>query len=157
LVLPIVSVSVAVPPMPIVPGTMLLASVALAAVTVSGAEAGGDVPALVVSVPVVLVTVPGVLDVTVATIVQPPTGIVEPLAIVISVGVLVTPVQVPLALPVIVTPAGIASVNGAVSVIGTALVLASVMVSVALPPATIVDGAIALPMVDATAVTVSGA
>jgi hypothetical protein len=157
LALPIVMVSVAALPMAMVAGAIVLPSVALTAVTVSGAEAGGDTPALVVNVPVVLVTVPGVADVTVATIVHPPTGIDEPLAIVTTVGVLVTPVHVPLVTPAIVTPDGMVSVNGAVSVIGTAFTLPSVIVRVDVPPATIVDGAIALPIVEGTALTVSGA
>ena len=58
--LPSVSVSVAVPPVAIDDGTMDLPSVGATAVTVSGADAAGAVPASVVSVPVVLVTVPGV-------------------------------------------------------------------------------------------------
>jgi len=91
-----------------------------------------------------LVTVPGVSDVRVATIVHPAVaGTVLPDAIVIVVVVLVTPVHVPLVAPTIVTPLGIVSVNGAVSVSGVAFGLPSVNVSVALPPDVIVGGAIA--------------
>ena len=92
--LPSVIVSVAVPPATIVAGTIDLVSVAEIAVTVSGALADGAVPASVVSPLVVLVTVPGVLDVMGTRMVQPPGGIVDPDAIVISVGVVVTPGQV---------------------------------------------------------------
>ena len=90
----------------------------------------------------VLVTVPIVDDVIVTTIVQPPGGSVDPLAMVIVVGVTVTPPHVPVFALVVVTPAGIVSTNGAVSVSGPALVLASVIVSIALPPTPIVGGAI---------------
>src|SRR5690606_19351827 len=80
--LPSVSVSVVAPPDTMVAGRIVLPSVAAAAFTVSGAAAGVVVPAPVVSVPVVLVTVPGVAEVIVTTIVQPPAGIGDPDAIV---------------------------------------------------------------------------
>ena len=87
-----------------------------------------------------LVTVPGVLDVIGTMIVQPPAGIVLPEAIVMESAATVTPGQVPLLGPVVVTPAGIGSVNAAVSVIGTGLALASVSVSDAVPPIAMVAG-----------------
>ncbi len=108
--------------------------------TVIGADAGGALPPPVCRPPVVLTTVPGVDDVTVTTIVQPPGGIGEPDAIVIVVGVTVTPVQVPVFADVVVTPAGMVSVNGAVSASAVALALPSDSVSVAVPPGTIVAG-----------------
>ena len=157
LVLASVSVSVAVPPVAMVAGAIVFATPAVEAVTVSGALAGGVVPAWVVRTLVVLVTVPTVVDVTVTTIVQPPTGMLVPFAIVIVVGVTVTPVHVPVLPLVVVTPAGIASVNGAVSVIAAAFVLPSVMVIVAMPPDGIVAGAIVLASDAAVAVTTSGA
>ena len=155
--LPRMSVSVAVPPTLIDDGAIDLASVGGAMVTVSGALAGGAVPASVTAWLVVLVTVPGVADVTWNTIVQPPTGIVLPAALVIVAAVLITPVHVPVLPPTSVTPPGIVSVNGADSVIGIALLLPSVMVSVALPAATMVDGRRVLVSAEFTAVTVSGA
>ena len=156
--LPSESVSVAVPPGAIDAGAIVFASVAAAVVTVSGALAGGVVPPSVCTLLVVLVTVPGVDDVIVTTIVQPPGGIVEPAALVISVGATVTAWHEPsLATDVMVTPAGIASVNGAASVTAVALAFASVIVSVEVPPATIVAGRIVLPSADPDAVTVSGA
>ncbi len=91
-----------------------------------------------------LTTVPGVDDVIVTTIVQPPGGIVAPAAIVTCVGVTVTPVHVPVLPDVVVTPAGMMSVNAADKVSGVALPLPSVIVSVAVPPATIVAGAMDL-------------
>ena len=66
------------PPAAIVAGRIVLVSAPDTAVTVSGALAAGVVPASVCSVLVVLVTVPGVVDVMVTTIVQPPGGIVLP-------------------------------------------------------------------------------
>ena len=80
-----------------------------------------------------------------------------PDAIVITVVVLVTPVQLPPVAPMIVTPAGIVSVNGAVSVSGVVFGLDSVSVSVAVPPEAIVAGAITFASVCAAAFTVKGA
>ncbi|HTQ01942.1 MAG TPA: hypothetical protein VMN56_21665, partial [Casimicrobiaceae bacterium] len=157
LVLPSVRVSVAVPPGAMVAGAIALVSVGPGAVTVIGALAGGAVPPFVASGPVTLVTVPGVDDVIVTTIVQPPTGIAEPLAIVIVVDVTMTPPHVPVLPPVVVTPAGMLSTNADVSVSGPDPVLPSVRVSVAVPPAAMVDGAIALASVGPGAVTVNGA
>ncbi len=138
-------VKVALPPMGITAGAMVFATEAIPPpppVTVIGALAGGAFPPLVLSVPVVLVTVPAVDDVMATTIVQPTAGIVAPLAIVIVVAVTATPVHVPVLSPIVVTPAGIVSTNGAVSVSGAAFVLASVIVSIAVPPTLIVGGAI---------------
>ncbi len=118
--------SVLVPPAVIGLGAIDLSSVAIAAVTVSGALAIGAVPALVCNALVWFVTVPGVVDVIATTIVQPPAGIVEPEAIVIVVGVTVTPVHVPVLPEVVVTPAGIGSLNAAVSASGVAFGLPSV-------------------------------
>ena len=52
-----------------------------------------------------------------------------PLAIVITVGVLVTPAHVPVLAPAMVTLAGMVSVNAAPSVIGTVLPLPIVIVN----------------------------
>ena len=156
--LPSVSVSVAVPPGAMVAGAIVFVSVGpTAPVTVSGALAGGAVPPLVVSVPVVLVTVPGVDDVIATTIVQPPDASALPLAIVIVVGVTVTPAHVPVLPPVVVTPAGIVSVSGAVSVTGAPLVLPSTSVSVAVPPGAMVAGAMVFASVTPDAFTLSAA
>jgi hypothetical protein len=155
-VLPRVSVSVAVPPAAIVAGAMAFAS-AGGDDTVIGALAGGADPPLVLSVPVVLVTVPMVDDVIVATIVQPPAGMAVAAAIVIAVGATVTPGQVPVLPLVVVTPAGMASTNGAVSVSGDPLVLASEIVSVDVPPWAMLAGEIVFAMPVADVVTVSGA
>jgi len=155
--LPSVSVSVAVPPAAIVAGWIVLVSVGPEPVTVIGALADGTVPPPVCSGPVVLVTVPGVDDVIVTTIVQPPGGMVDPAAIVIVVAVTVTPVQVPVLPDVVVTPAGIGSMNGSVSACAVAFGLPSVSVSVAVPPGGIDGGAMAFASVAAAAVTVSGA
>jgi len=138
-------VSVAVPPATIVAGRIVLPIVELVAVTVSGALAGSAVPALVCRLPVVLVTVPGVAEVIVTTIVQPPAGSTDPDAIVIVVGVTVTPVHVPVLPDVVVTPDGIVSVNAAVSASGSVFGLPSVIVSVEAPPDTMVAGSIVLP------------
>ena len=100
---------------------------------------------------------PGVDDVIVTMIVQPPAGRFEPAAIVINVGVTVTPGQVPVLPDVVVTPAGIGSENSAARVVAAALVLPSVSVSVAVPPAEIDAGAMVLASVGACAVTFSGA
>jgi hypothetical protein len=155
--LPSVRVSVLVPPAVIGLGAIDLPSVAIAAVTVSGALAIGAVPTLVCNALVWFVTVPGVEDVIATTIVQPPAGIDAPDAIVIVVGVTVTPAHVPVLPEVVVTPDGIASVNAAVSASGKAFGLPSVIVSVAVPPAVIVPGTMVLPSAGPTAVTVSGA
>ncbi len=152
-----VRVSVALPPSGIVGGVMAFANPATADVTVSGAVAGDDVPPPVIMLLVVLVTVPGVAEVTVTMIVQPPGGMLVPDATVMSVGASVTPVQVPVFADVIVTPAGIESVNGAVRISAVALAFESEIANVAESPATIDDGRIVLPSVDADAVTVSGA
>lgn len=157
--LPSVSVSVAVPPSGMLVGTMLFVIVALSTpLTEIGAEAAGAVPPpLVCSGLVTLVTVPDVAVVMVTTIVQPPAGIVLPAAIVISAGATVTPAQVPLLRPMVVTPAGIGSVNAADSVSGSAPGFPSVIVSVAVPPAAIVAGAMVLASVTLPPVTVIGA
>ena len=89
---------------------------------------------------VTLVSDPGVDDVSVTTIVQPPGGMALPAAIVISVGVTVTPAHVPVLPLVVVMPAGIGSVNGAVRTSGAALGLVIVIVSVAVPPSGIARG-----------------
>ena len=102
---------------------MDLPSVGATVVTVSGADAAGAVPVLVDSALVVLVTVPGVLDVMPTTIVQPPVGIADPDDIVIVVDVTETPPQVPVLAVVVVTPAGMVSTSAAVSEIGDALLL----------------------------------
>ena len=133
-------VSVAVPPAAIVAGAMVLVRPTPDADTVIGALAGGAVPAFVCRSIVVLVTVPIVVDVTVTTIVQPPAGTDAPPGNVIDVAFTPTPTQVPALPPTVVRPAGIVSVNGAVSVIAAAFALPSVMVSVAVPPDGIVPG-----------------
>ena len=128
-------------------GTMFLASVGPAPEnTVNCALAAGALPPLVDSALVVLMTDPGVDDVRVVTmIVQPPTGIVDPLAMVIEVEATVTPVQDPTLLPgvlpgPVVTPAGMVSVSAVVSVNGAAVPLTRLMVSVVDAPATMVGG-----------------
>ena len=113
--LPSVIVIVADAPGTMRPGTIDLASDAVPVPTVSGALAGGALPPYVDNGPVVLVTVPAVDDVIVTTIVQPPGGNGEPAAMVTDVAVSVTPVQVPVLLPVVVTPAGIVSAKSAVN------------------------------------------
>ena|SRR5271163_1012805 len=83
LLLPNVSVSVDVPPLATVLGVKLLPSVGAAASTVREAvTVTGLLPRLVCSAPagILLTAVPGVFDVTSAVIVQPPAGIVAPLA-----------------------------------------------------------------------------
>ena len=76
-----------------------------APVTVSGALAGGEFRRFVVSVPVVLVTVPAVFDVIVTTIVQPPAATTLPDAMRDRCRrAHVTPGQVPVLPPVVVTP-----------------------------------------------------
>ena len=109
-----------------------------------GALAGGAVPPAVDNVPVVFVTVPGVADVIETTIVHPPGGSDVPLAIVMDVGVTVTPVHVPAFPLVVVTPGGIVSTKGAIKANDCALLLPSTSVSVAVPPDAIVAGAMAL-------------
>ena len=155
--MPIVSVSVDVPPATMVAGRIVLPRDSDAALTVSGALAVGAVPPAVTRVLVVLVTVPGVDDVIVTTIVQPPEGIDDPDGSVINVAATVTPVHVPVLPDVVVTPAGIGSVNAAVSNALLALELPMVIVSVAVPPATMIGAAMALPSVSGTSLTVSGA
>ena len=150
-----VSVSVAVPPDVMLAGPIVLVSVRPAALTVRGALADGVVPPAVTSVLVVLVTVPEVVDVIVVMIVQPPGGISDPVGSVMSAGVTATPTQVPVLPLVVVTPAGMGSVNGAVSATATALRLPSVSVSVDVPPAAIAAGTIVFVSVDAPAFTVS--
>ena len=151
LALPSERVSVALPPTPMVAGAIVFASVGGVPppppppVTVSGALAGGASPTLVASGPVVFVTVPCVDDVMVTTIVQPPTGIVVPTPMPTLVAPTVTPVHVPALVEVMVTPAGMLSMNGAVRVAGTALGLPSERVSVAAPPALMDAGTMVLP------------
>jgi hypothetical protein len=144
--LPSVMVMVARPPIEITAGTIAFVTEPMpppAPVTVIGALAGGALPPLVLRVPVMLVTVPVLDEVIVTTIAQPPAGIAAPLAIVIVVAVTATSAQVPALPPIVVTPAGIASTNGAASVSGPAFALESVIVSAAVPPTLIVAGAIA--------------
>ena len=156
--LPSVSVSVALPPEVIVPGAIDLASVGAAAFTVTGALAAGAVPAVVARALVVLVTVPGVDEVIVAVIVQPvAAAMLLPDAIVIVVVVLDTPAHVPPVAPTMVTPAGIVSVNGAVSVSGVAIRIAQRQRQRCGTADVIVPGAIDLPSVGTAALTVSGA
>ena len=121
------SVSVALPPIAIDAGLIVFASVG-GALTVRSALAGGASPALVDSVPVVLVTVPGVHDVIATTIVQPPAGTLLPAAMVIDAAATVTPVHVPVLPEVVVTPAGILSTKLDDSVTAAALPLPSVSV-----------------------------
>jgi hypothetical protein len=154
--LPSARVSVAMPPAAMVGGAMDLASVGGDS-TVTGALAGGADPPVVTSVPVVLVTVPIVEEVMVTTIVQPPAGTADPVVIVTAAEVTVTPAHVPVLPPVVVTPACMLSTKCAVSVWGEAVVFASVMVSVAVPPAAMDAGAMALARPAVEAVTVSGA
>ena|SRR5208282_6633575 len=83
LLLPNVSVSVDVPPLVIVLGLKPFPIVGAVAVTFSEAVAGVPLlPSLLCSAPagIVLTAVPGVFDVTPTVIVQPPAGIVAPLA-----------------------------------------------------------------------------
>ena len=90
---------------------------------------------------VVLVTVPGVLLVTVVTMVQPPFGMLVPLATVITPAATVTPVQVPVLVSgLLVTPAGSVSVKAAVNACAAPVLLASVMVNVLVPPTPMVAG-----------------
>ena len=92
-------------------------------------------PALVTSAPAasVFVNVPPVLATTFAMTVQPPAGMLLPLASVIFVspGVAVTPTQLPLLLAGLATvmPAGRLSIKAALKVIALALLLPSVSVS----------------------------
>ena len=107
----------------------------------------------------VLTAPPGVFEVTSTVIVQPPAGMVAPLAYVIvpEPGPAVTvPAQVPPILGVVATviPAGRVSVNTAESVAAVALVLPSDMVRVEVLPEVILVGLKALLIVGAVAVTV---
>ena len=113
-------------------------------VTVRGADAGGAVPSPVTSALVTFCTVPGVDDVIVTTIVQPPTGSDAPAGSATCVVVTVTPAQVPALPDVVVTPAGIVSTNVVARIAGVALPLPSASVSVAEPPAAMVAGAMVL-------------
>ena len=99
-------------------------------VTANGADAAGAITLPATSGLVTLTTGPGVDDVTVTTIVQPPGGSVVPDAMVMSVGVVVTPVHVPVFDEATVIPVGIGSVNGAVSTSGAKPELPSVIVNV---------------------------
>ena len=109
----------------------------------------------------VLVTVPGVLLVTFAVIVQlpgAPPGIVAPEAYV-TVLPPATPDLVPVQVPpnvafASVTPAGSVSTSAALSVAAVALLFVSVIVSTLVPPAAIVAGANAFATVGVFAVTV---
>ncbi len=111
------------------------------ACTVSCALAAGDVPACVTSVDVVLVSTPGAVADTLATIVQPPAGTRLPAGNVTSDAATVTPTQVPELPPVAVMPAGSASVKGCASVSAAALGLPSVIVITVASPCVTVDGA----------------
>ena len=143
--LPSANVSVDAPPTAMLAGRIVLPRVGPTAVTVRGALAGPALPELVESVPVVFVTVPGVLDVIGTEIVQPPTGITLPEATVTAPAVTVTAAHVVLPEPVVVTPSGIVSVNAEDKVIGAALVLPSVSVSVDAPPTAMLAGRMVLP------------
>src|SRR5208337_125892 len=107
-------------------------------------------------------TSPGVALVTLTATVQPPAGIVAPDASVIPVLVIVrfpTPNCAAVHVPVfvsglIVTPAGMLSVNTDVKVSAVASVFPNVIVRVDVPFAAIVFGANAFVTVGATAVTV---
>jgi hypothetical protein len=112
-------------------------------------------PALVPRPLVVLVTVPGVLDVIGTEIEQPPAGMTLPEAMVMPVAVVVTPGHVTVPAPVMVTPAGMLSENAEVSVIGAALLLPSVSVNVDAPPAGMVPGTIDFPSVGPNSSSVS--
>ena len=144
LVLPMVTVSVDVPPGMIVVGANDLASVGRSS-TVSVALAGGATPAEVDSVPVVFSAAPAVLLVTFTLTTQPPAGIDVPLAMVKLPAPLpaVTPEQV---VPVVsaglvlVRPAGYVSANTPDSVMAKALLLPMVTVIVEVPPCAMVVG-----------------
>ena len=127
------------------------------AATANTALAAGAVVLPACKALVMLVTAPIDDEVMVTTIVQPPGGIVDHAANVISAGATVTPVQVPVLPLVVVTPAGMGSVKAAASVSSVALVLPSVSVTVALPPTAIVAGAIVFARLAPAVVTVSGA
>ena len=121
--------------MAIVPGAIVLPSVGADAVTVRLACAGPVLPALVDSVPVVLVTVPGVLDVTGTTIVQLPGAMTVPDATVIEVALVATPAQLPVLAPVMVTQ--MLSVNAS-ELDADAVRVAGASVSVTEPPSAMV-------------------
>jgi hypothetical protein len=96
-------------------------------------------PALVCKPPMAMVftAAPAVEDVTFTMIVQPPAGMLVPLASVklFAAEVAVTPVHVPVLPPVpMVIPAGKLSVKIDVSVIALAFVLPMVTVKLVLPP-----------------------
>jgi hypothetical protein len=138
----IVIVTVDVPPAKIELGEKALVVVNAGAVDIRFALAAAAVPALVTSEPVVFVNVPLIDDVTFTTIVHPPTGTDVPEAMVTPLLVTETLVHVPALLDdVMLTPAGIVSVNAELSVYAPAVALPRVIVSVeALAPVT-VDGA----------------
>ena len=159
-----VMVRILVPPAAIDAGANALVTVGTLAVTVKLAVAAAALlPLLVCNAPaaIVLVTVPGVLLVTLAVIVQEPgapPGIVAPDAY-----VTVLPPATPLFAPVQeppnvalarVTPAGKVSTSAALKVAAVALLLLRVIVRTLDPPAAIVVGAKALATVGALAVTV---
>ena len=117
-------------------------------------------PAFVCNAPaaIVFVAAPAVLLVTVKITVQPPAGIDVPFATVKSFAVALTPVHVPPGVPgfVIVTPAGIVSVNALVKVIATRFVFPIVTVRFVFPPLARFTAAKSFATVGATrAVTVS--
>ncbi len=112
----------------------------LAPTTTSGALAAGAVAPPAASALVTFTAVPGVDEVTVTMIVQPPGGIDDPAASVMSVEATATPAQVPVFAETTLIPTGIGSLKGAVGVRGAAPALPSERVKVALrrsrsPPA----------------------
>ena len=153
-----------VPPDTIDAGAKDLATVGALAVTVKLAVAAAALlPLLVCNAPaaMVLVTVPGVLLVTLAVMVQvpgAPPGIVAPDAYVTVLPPatpLLAPVQVPPNVAFAsVTPAGNVSTSAALNVAAVALLLVSVIVRTLVPPDTIEAGAKALATVGTLAVTV---
>lgn len=106
---------------------------------------------------VVAVTVPALLEVAVATTVQPFAGSDCPAAIdtCVDVTVTVAPVQV-FVDGVRVTPAGMTAVKGCMSACAAAT-FGRTIVSVDVPPTAMVAGAKDIAIVDAPDVTVSGA
>ena len=149
LALPRVMVRVLMPPLPMVSGANILVTVGGVAVTVRSSSAGsGLLPRSVTRPPagMVLVNVPGVSPVTGAVIVHEPgvpPGIWAPVCSVMTEPPAVpatVPTQVVTGVPVRVTPAGKVSTRSLVRVAGPALALVRVMVSVLLPPTSMLSG-----------------
>ncbi len=125
--------------------------------TVSGALAGSTLAGPICRMFVVAVTVPDVLEVTVTTIVQPLASKVCPAAIETCVDVTVVTPQVPVSVcGVMVTPAGMTTVNGWRSAC-TAATFGKLIVSFDVPPATMVAGLKDIAIVDAAPVIDRGA